>query len=87
MVELTTRRCVIEVIALYSLNISYQNSFYKFRMQFNVIYIKYPTSVVCCLWDGAYKRSLAANRKVVHVAVCPLAEWSFIICPTPYNRK
>ena len=30
--------------------------------------------VLSCLWDDAYKRTLAANR-------------SFTICLTPYNRK
>ena len=52
-----------------------------------------PTSVprlvyvLSCLWDGTYKRSLAANRS----GPCnsssgfplSLSEWSFTICPTP----
>ena len=35
-------------------------------------------------YPGAYKKSLAANRKkkVAHVS-----DWSFTICPTSYNRK
>ena len=48
--------------------------------------------VLSCLWDGAYKRTLAANRE--KSSPCggsgfplSLSEWSFTICPTPYNRK
>ena len=31
--------------------------------------------MISCLWDGGYKRTLAANSKV------------YSMCPTPYNRK
>ena len=43
------------------------------------------------LWDGAYKRTLAVNRKEGPMwrqrVPLSLSEWSFTICPTPYNRK
>ena len=40
-----------------------------------------PWHVLFCLWDGAYKRTIAANRRVAHVvvAVGSLLEWSFTI--------
>ena len=38
-----------------------------------------PWYVLSCLWDGAYKRTLAANLKKVSHIVSSLAEWSFII--------
>ena len=43
--------------------------------------------------NDAYKSTLAVNRKervaYVGAAGFPLSpsEWSFTICPTPYNRK
>ena len=41
--------------------------------------------------DGAYKRTLAANRKSSPCGsswfLLSLFEWSFTISPTPYNRK
>ena len=41
------------------------------------------------LWDDAYKRTLAANRKepMWWQRVSSLAEWFFTICLMPYNRK
>ena len=43
------------------------------------------------VWDDAYKRSLAANRKESPCGSSGfpllLSEWSFTICLTPYNRK
>ena len=49
-------------------------------------------AVVCaiCLWDGAYKRSLAANQKEQPMwwqEVFSLAECSFTIDLMPYNSK
>ena len=38
-----------------------------------------------CLWDGAYKRTLAANQKDGSGFPLSLSEWSFTICLTPYN--
>ena len=46
--------------------------------------------VLSCLWDGAYKRTLAVNRKEPmwqQQVSSSLSEWSFTICPTPYNHK
>ena len=51
--------------------------------------------MLSCLWDGVYKRSLAANKnKIAHVvaAVSFLSDYLsgpllYHICPTPYNRK
>ena len=47
--------------------------------------------MLSCLWDNAYKRIFAANW---NSSPCggsgfplSLSEWSFTICPTPYNRK
>ena len=46
--------------------------------------------VLSCLWDGAYKRTLAANRnKVAHVAAAGfLSRYlnSPLPCLTPYNQ-
>ena len=39
--------------------------------------------MLSCLWDDAYKRTLAANRKEEPL----LSEWSFTICLTLYKRK
>ena len=36
--------------------------------------------MLSCLWDDAYKRTLAANRFRLL-----LSEWSFTIYPMPYN--
>ena len=43
------------------------------------------------VWDGAYKRTLAVDRKS---SLCggsefplSLSEWSYTICLMPYNRK
>ena len=49
-----------------------------------------PKAVVCAILsvDGAYKIPLAANRKEGGNGFpLLLSEWSFTICPTPYNRK
>ena len=47
--------------------------------------------VLSCLWDGAYKITLAVNRKSSPCGgsrfPLSLSEWSFTICPMPYNRK
>ena len=46
--------------------------------------------MLSCLWDDAYKRTLAANRRVVHVAAAgflsPYLSGS-LPCLTPHNRK
>ena len=39
--------------------------------------------MVSCLWDGAYKISLAANQRVVHV----VATAGFLSSLIPYNHK
>ena len=41
--------------------------------------------VLFCLWDDAYKKNLVAY--VAAAGFLSLSEWSFTICPTPYNRK
>ena len=44
--------------------------------------------VLFCLWDDAYKRFLAANQRVAHVAAAgffSIAECSFTIYP-PYHH-
>ena len=47
--------------------------------------------VLSCLWDGAYKRTLAVNQKELSMwqqwVSCILSEWSFTKCLTPYNHK
>ena len=45
--------------------------------------------MLSCLWDDAYKRTLATNRKVAYVVAAGFlsSEWSFPICQTPYKRK
>ena len=46
--------------------------------------------MLSCLWDCAYKRTLAVNWKVSHVATAgflSLSEWSSTMCPTPINPK
>ena len=46
---------------------------------------------VGCLWDGAYKITLAAIWKESPSGgsrlPLSLSKWSFTICLTPYNRK
>ena len=48
-----------------------------------------PWYVLSCLWDGAYKRTLIGKSSPCGGSGFPLSlsEWSFTICPTPYNRK
>ena len=47
--------------------------------------------VLFCLWDDAYKGTIAANRKDSPCGGSgfpfSLSEWSFTICLTPYSRK
>ena len=45
--------------------------------------------MLSCLWDGAHKRTLAANQKahVVAAVGSSLSEWSFSIFLIPYNHK
>ena len=47
--------------------------------------------MLSCLWDGAYKRTFAANRKyfshVVTAGFLSLSKWSFTLWSTPYNFK
>ena len=45
-----------------------------------------------CLWDDAYEITLAANLKFSPCSggirfPLSLSEWTFTVCPTPYNRK
>ena len=43
------------------------------------------------MWDDAYKRSLAANRRVANVAAAGFLSrylsGPLLLCLTPYNRK
>ena len=47
--------------------------------------------VLSCLWDDAYKKEKLIEKR----SPCSggsgfpvsLSEWSFTICPTPYNRN
>ena len=47
--------------------------------------------MLSCLWDDAYKRTIAANGKSSPCGgsgfLLLLSEWSFTICLTPYNRN
>ena len=55
-----------------------------------LVYQRPPWYVLSCLWDGAYKRTLAVNRKSSLYGgsrfLFSLSEWSLTICLTPYNR-
>ena len=42
-----------------------------------------PWYVLSCLWDGAYKRTLALNRKVAHVAAADFLS-HYLNGPLPY---
>ena len=63
-------------------------SYFSFQPVLHDLFNKgYP--VLSCLWDGAYKRTLAVIRKS---SLCgssgfplSLSEWSLTICLTPYN--
>ena len=39
-----------------------------------------------CLWDGAYKRCLAANKKIAHVVVAAGFLPSYLNGPLPYTQ-
>ena len=43
--------------------------------------------MLSCMWDGAYKRSLAANQKVAHVVVAVSLLCSYLSGPLPYARR
>ena len=47
--------------------------------------------MLSCMWDGAYKITLAVNWKEYPFGgsgfPLSLYEWSFTICSTPYNSK
>ena len=49
--------------------------------------------VLSCLWDDAYKKELllliqkSSPCSVDSGFPLLVSEWSFTICPTPYNRK
>ena len=42
-----------------------------------------PWYVLSCLWDGAYKRTLAANQKVAHVSAAGFLS-RYLNGPLPY---
>ena len=42
-----------------------------------------PWYVLACLWDGAYKRTLVANLRVVHVAAAGFLSEDYLSYPLP----
>ena len=42
--------------------------------------------MLSCLWDVAYKRTLAANRKVAHVVAAGFL-FRYVNGPLPYVRR
>ena len=43
-------------------------SYFSFQSVLHEWFNKRTWYLLSCLWDGAYKRTLAANRRVAHVA-------------------
>ena len=45
-----------------------------------------PWYVLSCMWDGAYKRTLAVSRRVAHVAAAGFLS-HYLSGPLPYVRR
>ena len=65
----------------YLVSLYVRNSYFLFQLMLHS-WCNKGHGVCYPVWDGVYKRILAANQKEW---VSSLYDWFFTICPTPYN--